>query len=449
MFRKSADVWIVRSGFAIALALVGVLLYQQVERNPYSSEFAAVVDLVQSSYIENVEEKELFEHAMRGLTARLDPHSAYIGADSLQAMEQTLDREYAGVGMKVDKRSLGGPLIVLSPFFDTPAYRGGVRSGDLILAIDGVSTLGMPRADAVMRIRGNPGDDVRLRLQHAGQQPEIEACLTRERIAVPSLIGDSRRPDRSWDFRLHDEPRIAYLRLVSFSKHTVDELQTVLAAGESVPFGAIILDLRSNPGGYFEAAVEVCDLLIDHGVIVTTRDRQGQVQKQFNASRSIGLPLHVPIAILVDRYSASSSEIVAACLQDHERAVVIGERTWGKGSVQTIFGLKNSGGALKLTTSTYWRPSGARIHRGQSEDESQSWGVTPSKGFQVSLSEEEQRQLSELRRWRDVPMSDHSQAARLRDGQLPVTDSAPNDQPRNPMVDRVLQRAVEYLQGKL
>ncbi len=421
------------------VGLLAALLYQQFNRDPYASEFAEVSQLVRRAYVEELDDRELFEQAMRGMAAQLDPYSDYISPASLQKKQAALDSEYAGVGMQVDKRSLQGPLIVLSPYFDAPAYRAGVKAGDRILDIDGVSTRGMPRSEAVMRIRGQEGEAVRLGLQHAGEQSRSEVVLAREPLVSHSLIGDTRRPDGTWDFRLPQHSQIAYVRLVSFRKHTAQELQAALAdLDESSELAGVILDLRNNAGGYLRAAVAICDLFLADGVVVTFRDRAGVILEQHKASPELAVAQRVPLAILVNKYSASSSEVVAACLQDHQRAVVIGERTWGKGSVQKLFDLK-SGGALKLTVATYWRPSGVNIHRGSKDGEEQTWGVVPDEGYEVSVSDEEHRRVFQERRWRSVPAIDTPDAADSADE--PHSDSAP------PPVDRVRLRAVEYLQS--
>lgn len=454
--------------YLIAIGLLGWMAYRQVKPDRFAVEFSEVLELVEASYVEPVERRELFEDAMIGLTARLDLHSTYIAPDAAKQLDVILEREYAGVGMTVEKRSLGGPLIVLSPFFSTPAYQAGIRAGDAIHEIDGISTLGMPRSDAVMRIRGEVGAPVRLRLRHAGEQEMVETAITRERISLPSLIGDARRADGSWDFHLQEDPRIAYVRLVSFGRRSSDELKEVLAPGATPSFQAMILDLRDNAGGHLQAAVEICDMFLDRGVIVTTRDREGAIREQFAAGASPPIPPEIPLTILVNKYSASSSEIVSACLQDHDRAVVIGERTWGKGSVQKVFRLKESGGALKLTVATYWRPSGENIQRGRTMDEDDVWGVQPNSGFEVVLSDEQAREIWLQRRWRDVPQSETDQP-QVDEAQSPVESSSPPNDPvpkgespqseqdmpgrvspsTTPIDDPVLRRAIDFLQSKL
>jgi carboxyl-terminal processing protease len=261
--------------------------------------------------------------------------------------------------------------------------------------------------------------------------------IARERMATHSLIGAVRYPDGSWDFRLPQQPQIAYFRLVSFRKNTAAELRTALEeVGQSSPFSGILLDLRDNAGGYLQAAMDTCDLFLDDGVIVTFRDREGVILEQHRATPPVAIAQRVPLAILVNKYSASSSEVVAACLQDHQRAVVVGERTWGKGSVQQLFDLK-SGGALKLTIATYWRPSGVNIHRRSQDGDEQTWGVVPNEGYEVTVSDDEHRAIFQEQRWQNVPGID-----------APDGTDEPGSDPALPLIDRVRQRAIEYLQAE-
>jgi carboxyl-terminal processing protease len=192
------------------------------------------------------------------------------------------------------------------------------------------------------------------------------------------------------------------LRLTTFGKHSVEEFRKALGDGKGCPFDAIVIDLRNNAGGLLDAAVDTCRLLIDEGRIVSTRGRDGHERSSYNANGTAVIAKSVPMVVLVNRFSASASEIVAACLQDHHRAVVIGERTWGKGTVQNLFPLEGGHSALKLTTASYWRPSGKNIHRLKDAPITGNWGVSPDPGFEVTLSDEELERFVRLRRDRDL-----------------------------------------------
>jgi carboxyl-terminal processing protease len=211
----------------------------------------------------------------------------------------------------------------------------------------------------------------------------------------------------------------------------------------------VILDLRNNAGGLLDAAVETCDLFLDGGRIVSTRGRDRRERSVFDARPAVSLPPHVPLAILINKYSASASEIVAACLQDHQRAVVIGERTWGKGTVQNLLKIEGGRSALKLTTASYWRPSGKNIHRGQDVGEEADWGVRPDPGFEVRLNDEEMEQVRLARRQRDLGRD--ASSGGQPSSESPAVENASVDSATEGMTgdDRQLRKAVEYLQERL
>jgi carboxyl-terminal processing protease len=307
-----------------------------------------------------------------------------------------------------------------------------MRAGDIILAIDGVDTANVSFNETVKKIRGKPGEVVRLTVMHAGEEEPVELEIERAIIPVESVMGDGHREDGSWDFQLEEHPQITYIRLVTFGENSVEELKRALQEAQPQ---ALVLDLRDNAGGLLSAAVGVCDLFIDEGVIVSIRGKGGEVRDCFTATDDMGLNPSVPMAVLVNGLSASASEIVAACLQDHRRAKIVGERTWGKGTVQNVIELEGGEAAIKLTTASYWRPNGQNIHRKEEDDESDQWGVMPDDGFQVKLTVEEANEVRKRRRDRDTVM--------LGDGSDPgATDQAEQEPVR---ADPQLQRAVDYL----
>jgi carboxyl-terminal processing protease len=385
-------------------AVFSLICYQKAEHNRYASSVAEAMRLVEDFYVEEVDSRELFENAMRGMVTGLDQYSTYIGPEPFKQMEEDLDQEFGGIGIEISKKDDNSPLIVLSPLIHTPAHRAGIRAGDTIWAISGVPTVGMSRPDSVKRMRGRPGETVEMSVKHAGDEKPVPMTIKREIILVQSIKGDVRRADGSWDFHLAKNPRIGYLRLSSFGKHTVAELQAVLTdTTQSPPFEAIILDLRDNSGGLLSAAVDTCDAFISKGRIVSTRGRDGLIRVKYDAKLNTTIVgPKVPVAILVNGFSASASEIVAGCLQDHRRAVVIGARTWGKGTVQNILELEGGRSALKLTTASYWRPSGENIHRRRDVSEDEPWGVKPNHEYTVELTEEETRKVMWDREIRDL-----------------------------------------------
>ncbi len=234
-------------------------------------------------------------------------------------------------------------------------------AGDVILEIDGQSTEGFTLEEATKRLKGEEGTQVTLTVVHPGRPGKETVTLTREIIHVETVLGDQRNEDDSWDFMLDDEQRIGYVRLTAFSRDTASQLQAVIEQLRLQGLRALILDLRFNPGGLLRSAIEVSDMFVAEGTIVSTEGRNSP-QRTWKAHRP-GTYDDFPMVVLVNRYSASASEIVAACLQDHHRAVIMGERTWGKGSVQNLIELEGGRSALKLTTAAYQRPSGKNIHR--------------------------------------------------------------------------------------
>lgn len=415
--------------------IISLTCYVRADRNRYAASMAKAMNLVASNYLEDVEYRELYEHAMRGMTEALDPYSGYIAPDEFGHFQEVLDQEFGGIGILVEIDPDSERLMVMSPLIDTPAYRAGLKAGDTILSIDGHDTLGITLREAVELMRGRPGEPVRLVLKHATVEDPVEVLVVRAVIPVESVLGDHRRDTGDWVFQLQENPRIMYIRIVTFGERTVGELKETLRRNRPE---ALILDLRDNAGGLLTAAVDTCDLFIDEGTIVSTRGRGGQTFRTFDASSTAILDERIPMAVLVNGFSASASEIVAACLQDHGRAKVIGQRTWGKGTVQNVIMLEGGRAALRLTTASYLRPSGKNIHRAAEATEDQEWGIRPNEGFEVILSDE---QADRVRRDR-----------RRRDGlapRRPAADAGAVDTDDPEFYDPPLEKAVEYLQRRL
>jgi len=414
----------------IAVAVVSLICYQKVQNNRYGRIVADAMNQVQRRYLEPVEPSDLFDGAMAGMISRLDdPYSEYISAKLLPEFTEVLDREFGGLGMQVSQDPKTGQLTVASPLVGTPAYRAGIRAGDAILRIDDQSTQGLSLPEAVKRMRGKVGDPVTVTVLHEGEEKPVEIKIVREIIRVDSVLGDTRHADGSWNFFLEGHDRIGYLRINTFAKETVEELTRTLRWLTAHEMRALVLDLRDNPGGLLSAAIETCDLFIDSGTIVTTRGRDRQQIRQVYTATGRGTFLSFPMAVIVNRFSASASEIVAACLQDHHRAVIVGQRTLGKGTVQDLIGLEDGQGALKLTTASYWRPSGKNIHKGKQAGEDDEWGVTPDEGYRMIVEGEALTKLKLQRLQRDVYKRAGSET--------------------EPFADPQLAKAVEYLDQQL
>ncbi len=425
-------------------AITSLICYHKAERNRYASGVADAMDLVSEYYVEDVDSRTLYENAMNGMVSGLDQYSGYISPDSLKDMNASLDQEFGGVGVEVEKKEPDQPLLVLSPLVGTPAYRAGIQAGDQILAVDGESMIGMHLTDAVKLMRGLPGSEITLSIGRQGREEAFDVKIIREVITVDSLLGDTRNADGSWDFHLEENPRIAFLRLTTFGQRSVEEVAKVLeSTDERNGFEAIIMDLRGNAGGLLDAAVGMCDLFVDQGRIVSTNGRHGKLRSSYEATPGIVIPKDIPIVVLVNQYSASASEIVAACLQDHKRAIIVGERTWGKGTVQNILDLEGGQSALKLTTATYWRPSGKNIHRRKGATEEEAWGVRPNKGFEVAIPDDIVERVYLKRRDRDrYQATPNGSESQVDSGDETATPDGPVDDPQ-------LRKAIDYLKERL
>lgn len=381
------------------------------------------IDQVQRNYITEVDRRELIESAIRGVLSSLDPYSTYINSEELQRFRDGIESEFGGIGVQIDADA--GQLKILSPIHGTPAYRADLVAGDRILQIDGKSTDGLGIDEAVELLKGEEGTNVTLVIVHPGEDAARKVTITREKIHIDTVLGDGRKPDGSWDYTFKPREDIGYVRLVAFSRDTAGELRRVLTQLKKEKMRGLIIDLRFNPGGLLAAAIETSDLFISKGRIVSAEGRNSP-ERVWNAHEE-GAFDGIPMAVLVNRYSASSSEIVAACLQDHRRAVVVGERTWGKGSVQNLIELADGRGALKLTTAGYRRPNGKNIHRFPNAKDNDEWGVTPDEGYRITLDGREMLELIRDRRNRDIL---HPPATEVE---------------KPTFVDRQLQAAVKYL----
>ncbi len=355
-----------------------------------------VFSRIKGDYVEDVSDEELLENAIRGMLQGLDPHSAYLSADDFSDLQEGTSGEFGGLGLEVDTDN--GFIRVVAPIDDTPAARAGIRPGDLIIRLDDRSTRGMDLNEAVSLMRGQPGTDVTLTITREGRDEPLEVTLTRDVIQVVSVR--SRMLEDGY----------GYIRISQFQNRTGANLRDALGALHDAadgPLDGLVLDLRNNPGGVLQAAVAVADAFLEEGRIVYTEGRLDQAQMQFEASGE-DLARGAPIVVLINEGSASASEIVAGALQDHRRAVVMGSRSFGKGSVQSVLPL-NSGAAIKLTTARYYTPDGRSI---------QAEGIEPDvilDRVQVSLRDDaEPRRLTERDLQRHL---DGDQLPRLNDGE--------------------------------
>lgn len=381
--------------------------------------FVDAVEQVESYYVRPVNRRELLESALRGMLQDLDPHSQFINESEWKSFKKTIEGRYGGIGIQVEMDEERERLRVIAPMVGTPAYLAGVLPGDLIMEIDGLSTEGFTPDKAVEVLTGRAGTPVKLTVRHELDGKIETLSMNRAIIDTPSVLGDSRKQDDQWDYMLDHEKKIGYIRITSFIQNTTEELKKALAELKEQGMKALILDLRDNPGGLLSAAVEISDLFIDDGVIVSTKGRNTPTN-EYKAKKDAPYT-DFPMAVLVNGSSASAAEILSACLQDHKRAKVIGQRSYGKGSVQNLLELEGGNSVLKLTVATYQRPSGKNIHRFKNAKDSDEWGVTPNDGLTVKLTPEQYFSFLKNRRQRDLQS--------IHKGRKPAGDDKPKDKP--------------------
>lgn len=419
-----------------AVLLISLVCYHRADsenRNRYGSMFNTFVTAmseIREKHLYETKERQLFEGAMRGLAGQLDPYSGYDGEDDTRKFQSSLKQEFGGIGIEVSWDEKTKSLMVLSPIVDSPAYEKGIMSGDRILKINDESTEGLSINDAIKRIQGKPGEPVRITIVREGEEKPRELEIVRAKINVDTVLGDRRRADGSWNYVLEQAPEFGYLRVTQFGEKTVDEIKRALEQLREANIKGLILDLRNDPGGLLTAATKICDQFVKQGVIVSVRDREQREREKYLATGDAQYA-DWPLVVLVNHFSASASEIVAACLQDHERAIVVGQRTWGKGTVQTPIELENGKSLLRLTIAGFWRPSGQNIHRSQTATEQDVWGVSPTPGYEVKFDDKQAIEIAKQRRQRDILPRGGDDGATL-----PKVD--------DPMIDK----ALEYLRSK-
>ena len=334
----------------------------------------------------------------RMLYKHTDPYTTYIDSNEAKRMKQDIGGRFYGVGIQIRKDSATDQLLVVTPIKGSPAYKAGIQAGDLITTVtcevdrkgkpldqpEVLPTKGMKLSEAVEKITGPEDTPVKLTVQREGVAKPLEFPLKRGVVEVESVLGFKRKTDDNWDYLIDPDSKIAYIRLTQFGRNSYRDMYRVMRDLKEAGIKGFILDLRFNPGGLLDVAVDISDLFIDDGVIVSIRERN-RPEKEI-AGQSRGSLLDFPMVCMVNGFSASGSEIVSACLQDHDRAYIIGERSYGKGSVQHI--LDYDGGEIKLTTATFWRPSKKNLNKsstsGKDEDE---WGVMPNKIIKLTAKE--------------------------------------------------------------
>lgn len=339
---------------------------------------------IEQNYIQEVDRSELMETALRAMVGKLDTQGLlrpndmeFLNTNELAEMNVQVEQKIAGIGvvLKVE----GGSVVVgQAPLPGSPALTGGVLAGDRIVAVDGSE---LPRNNlkkAIELLRGPVGTPVTLGVNRAGSDDLLEIELVRNTIRLETLKGEHRKTDNTWEFMLDDEKKIGCIHLTYIGKQSAEEMQDALDDLKARGMKALVLDLRNNPGGVLDGAVAISDQFVESGRIVTVKGRAGET---IHDAKLAGTFSGFPMAVLVNSNTASAAEIVAACLQDHRRAVVVGERTFGQGIVRSLVQLKSGMGALKLPVAAYYRPSGKNVNRYPASKDSDEWGVSPDEGY--------------------------------------------------------------------
>jgi carboxyl-terminal processing protease len=359
---------------------------------------AALTDLrakITEHFLKPVDEKEMVQGAIKGMVDALDdPYSGYLTPEMVEEMDKQISGTRVGIGAQLDMHD--GQIRVVTPLEDSPALKAGIQPGDIIREIDGQPTAGIELTEAVQRIVGPQGTTVRLKIGREGGQ-DIDINITRGPIRIPTVKGFLREADNRWSFLLDPAQQIGYVQLAQLGSATPQELRSAIESLKSQGLKGLILDLRFCPGGTLESAVAVAKLFLSQGTIVSLQSRSGEPTAiKVDASSALG---DFPLVLLVNGETASAAEILAGALQDNDRAIVLGTRTLGKGSVQTLIKLEGGGGAIKLTTAQYRLPSGRNIDRRPGET---SWGINPDDGYFLPLEAAQTQSLLERRQAREI-----------------------------------------------
>ncbi|GHU02319.1 peptidase S41 [Alphaproteobacteria bacterium] len=389
--------------------------------------FSLVFEQTRRAYVDEVSDKKLLESAVNGMLTALDPHSGYMGSEDFKDMQTTTKGEFGGIGLEVIVEN--GVVRIISPIDDTPGFKAGIRPGDLITHIDDKVVAGLTSNEAIGRMRGTPKTKVKLTIRRAGAPEPLNITIVRDIIKIQAVKKEVKKDD------------VGYLRITSFNESTtkmakaaVEEIKS--KAGDKLI--GYVIDLRNNPGGLLDQAIMVSDLFLERGEIVSTRPRYDHEIERFHATRG-DITGGKPIVVLINEASASASEIVAGALQDHRRAVVVGSKSFGKGSVQTVYPVYGGGG-IRLTTARYYTPSGRSI---------QAKGIEPD--IEVKQATIEEQKSSYIAESEYANALDGGKAVKDKDTgkkDAKKADAAAKDKDgKEPPYDYQLERAIDILRG--
>lgn len=421
-------------------AVIAVLLWKvpetRIRRDALYNTFSPLLDVrvqILKHYVDDVDDEELLRGAIDGMLSKLDPYSCYYTEEEYADFEKRTQGQFLGIGVVVainPNPAIG--LVVISPIEGSPAFRAGLRAGDRITHVDGVKTSGLSLEKCVKLISGgDEGTRVRLTCQRTGQEEPLEVVITRGVVNVPTIRGWARNSDWQWDYLIDPEHRIGYVRILSFEGRTSEDFREVVdRLYREQQIKGLVLDVRDDPGGLLHEVVSIASRFISDGLIVSIKGRESPAEP-YRADPRNTYP-QVPMAVLVNAGSASASEILAGTLKDHGLATIVGEKTFGKGSVQKILQVENGHGRIKLTTEYYYLPNGERIH---------GKGIVPD--IPVALTASERSQL--LESWLAVYSTAETRTAPAD----PPPATTPADERFEITLDRQLQEALRVVREKI
>ncbi|MBV9330380.1 MAG: S41 family peptidase [Alphaproteobacteria bacterium] len=382
--------------------------------------FSDAFERVRANYVRPVEDHELIDAAIEGMVSNLDPHSSYMDSKNYADMQITTKGEFGGIGIEVTMED--GLIKVISPIDGTPAAKAGVKPGDFIAAIDGTSIQGLPLNDAIDKMRGPEGSKVTLTVLRTGDKKPFDVTLTRAIVQVDGV-------------RWHRDGDVGYIRMPGFNERTAEGLEKgVRELRKQIGPGlrGYVLDLRNNPGGLLDQAIQVSDDFLNSGEIVSTRGRHPEDTQRYDAKPG-DVTEGKPVVVLINAGTASAAEIVSGALQDHKRATIVGMTSFGKGSVQTIIPLGEGGGALRLTTARYYTPSGHSI---------QAQGIVPD----IAVAQGDENETPKLARPSEADLPGHLQGeVAMKKANAPVVHAAPGKK----YDDFQLAYALDLLRGRM
>lgn len=320
---------------------------EQVNTYELLNIFGEVMERTKTSYVEEISDKQLVEAAINGMLTSLDPHSSYLNAEDFKYMNEQTQGKFGGLGIEITQEN--GVVKVISPIDDTPAAKAGIKAGDYITDIDGETVIGLTLNEVVSKLRGKVGTKVKVTIRRVNAKPST-VTLTRDEIKIQSVKSELKNED------------ILYIRISGFNEDIDEDIRKAVTDSQKKlknKLAGLVIDVRNNPGGLLDQAVKVSDLFLEQGEIVSTRSRNEEDTVKYSATRG-DIAKDLPIVVMINEGSASAAEILSGALQDHHRAVILGEKSFGKGSVQTVIPLRNNG-AMRITTARYYTPSGRSI----------------------------------------------------------------------------------------